>query len=386
MRTVLRGHDIICIAGVAWDTRRLSLHQYMRRMATANRVLWVDPAAPLPRGARRGTGSLRHVVDGLFVATPPARLPLRFERPVAAVNQTTRAMFVRRAARRLGLSSPVLWLHDPDAAGQVRRLAPRISVAFLTDDHPTRHTFRSHRGYRLAAMRARERELLRAVDLVIATSPELAEAKRAFNANCHCVMHGVDSQLLGAARRAETQPAPAVAALPAPVLGIVGQVNWRIDTALVADLARARPEWSLAFVGPVWEPTRRALSGVPNLHLLGEVPQAELPRWIKPMAVGLIPYVLDEHTRQMHPLKALEYLAAGKPVVATALPALKAYWDHIEVVGRSDEFARAIERALAEDGPERAAERARYAAARGWERGLEEISELVEVTGRRGGR
>ena len=84
------------------------------------------------RGEARPTaaiahGSVRRVGERLYVADPPAALPLRFERPVTVANQVLRGSFVARAARDLGFAKPLLWIHDIDAARVVQRLDPWVS-------------------------------------------------------------------------------------------------------------------------------------------------------------------------------------------------------------------------------------------------------------------
>ena len=114
---MIADRDIVCVAGVAWDSYRLSLHQYMSRLARAHRVLFVNRPVALPRAIarreRRGAtdraiahGSVRRVGERLYVADPPAALPLRFERPVTVANQVLRGSFVARAARDLGFAPP----------------------------------------------------------------------------------------------------------------------------------------------------------------------------------------------------------------------------------------------------------------------------------------
>lgn len=388
---MLADRDIVCIAGGTWDSYWLSLHQYMSRLAGRNRVLFVERPVALPRAlalkARGGPdsaltlrGNLQRVYDQLYVAKPPPALPLRFERPITAINQAFRRSFVARVTRELGFKRPILWIHDFDAAGVMKRLDDWVSVYWVTDDHPTGPAFRANRANRVAAMRARERELLEAVDLVIATAPQLRDAKAQFNANSHCVPHGVDIAHFTRASAPDTPVAPALRAISEPIIGFVGQINERLDRELVTHVAQAHPDWSLVFVGPVLRNLDvGALRALPNVHLLGPASLAQLPEFLKPMAVCTVPFLLNEHTRTMNPLKVLEYLAAGKPVVATPLPALRSYGRHVALARRPDEFCAAVEQALAADGQSRRRSRAEFASGHSWDARLEEISRLVET-------
>jgi glycosyltransferase involved in cell wall biosynthesis len=384
----LQGEDIICIAGVGWhDVGSLSLHQYARRLARGNRVLFVDRPDPLVsrrgverRSPRRLRSDVRPVGETLFWATPPPALPLRFELPVNALNQVVRGTWVKGAAQRLCFRRPILWIHDFDAARLIGRLGEGLVLYQVTDDLPTSHALRANRANRPAAMRARERELVRRADLVITTAPGLCEARRQLNPNTHVVPHGVDAEHFSSALDPELRPVPALHGVPAPIIGFVGQINRRIDVALVAAIAERRPDWSLVLVGPVHEIELDSLRGLANVHLAGAVSMSELPRWMKPMSVAIIPYLVNDHTRSMHPLKALEYLAAGKPVVSTPLPPLSAYGQYVALVAGADRFVEAIDAALRDTDAAAASRRSAFAAGQSWETRLEAISRLVEQT------
>jgi glycosyltransferase involved in cell wall biosynthesis len=384
--------DIICISGVAWDSYWLSVHQYMSRLAGAHRVLFINRPVALPsaiaHAARSGAdgraiarGRVRRLNGRLYVADPPPALPLRFERPVALANQALRRSFVARVARELGFERPVLWIHDLDAARVVDRLDPWVSLYWVTDDHPSGPAFRANRTNRVAAMRAREHELLESVDLVLATAPHLRDAKSRFNSNSHCVPHGVDTDHFARAADSETRPAPVFRAIRGPIIGFVGQINERLDRELVALVARAHPEWSFVFVGPVLRGLDVGpLQELRNVHFLGPASLDRIPEFLKPMDVCAVPFLVNEHTRTMNPLKTLEYLAAGKPVVATPLPALRAYGSHVAVASGPEAFAASIEHALLEDSDGRRRLRVEFASRHSWETRLEEIWGFVEMT------
>jgi glycosyltransferase involved in cell wall biosynthesis len=388
---MLADRDIICVSGVAWDSYWLSLHQYMSRLVEGHRVLFVNRPAALPSAIARGArgeedwaiarGRVRRLDERLYVADPPPALPLRFERPVTIVNQALRGSFVARVARNLGFEKPVLWVHDHDAARIVQRLDAWVSLYWVTDDHPTGPAFRANRTNRVAAMRARERELLRSVDLVLATAPQLRDAKASFNSNSHCVPHGVDIDHFARAANPETRPAPPFRRIRGPIIGFVGQINERLDRELVTLVARAHPEWSIVFVGPVLRALDVGnLRALPNVHFVGPADLDRLPEFLNAMAVCTVPFLVNEHTLTMNPLKVLEYLAAGKPVVATPLPALHAYGPHVALASGPEEFAAAVERALAEDGEAQRRARVEFARGHSWESRLEEICGLIEMT------
>jgi glycosyltransferase involved in cell wall biosynthesis len=169
-----------------------------------------------------------------------------------------------------------------------------------------------------------------------------------------------------------TQVAAEVSALRPPVLVVVGLLDWRIDAALLAALADRRPTWTLALVGSPYADLR-ALAARPNVHLLGQVPYARLPAVLKGCAVGLVPFVVDEYTRHIDPVKLREYLSAGLPVVATELPDVAAIDPSCRIVRGVDELVDAVTGALREGDPVERARRSAAMAGETWEARVEAL-------------
>ena len=134
-------------------------------------------------------------------------------------------------------------------------------------------------------------------------------------------------------------------------------------------LARDRPDWSLALVGPVGlgdpRPTSSELTALPNVHLLGPRAYAELPAVLRGADVALIPYALNELTASIFPMKVYEYLAAGLPVVSTPLPALDGV-DEITFAADGATVAAALDRLIAEDSPQARTQRSQRAQRNSW--------------------
>jgi glycosyltransferase involved in cell wall biosynthesis len=128
-----------------------------------------------------------------------------------------------------------------------------------------------------------------------------------------------------------------------------------VDFELLDRIARERPEWSIVLIGQVGEGDpwmdARQLRDRPNLHLLGPRPYAELPCYLKGFDVALLPSARNEYTDSMFPMKFFEYLAAGRPVVSVALPALGAFRHAAALADSPESFIAAVEDALAGAAP-----------------------------------
>jgi len=232
-----------------------------------------------------------------------------------------------------------------------------------------------------ASFRAAEARFARRADVVLASSQPLAERMRRLNRNVYYMANVADTELFSTAQRSGPID-PAVAALPRPRIVFVGAIaGTKLDIRLLIELAELRPQWSVVLVGPVGlgDPLvdLSILGDVPNLHLLGPRCYAELPEVLRGAQAAVIPYKLNQLTASIFPMKVYEYLAAGLPVVATALPSL-AEVDGITFAADASEMVAALEQAVSEDSVDARAARARLADGHSWEARLRELAEVVE--------
>jgi glycosyltransferase involved in cell wall biosynthesis len=196
----------------------------------------------------------------------------------------------------------------------------------------------------------RAEERLRQCATVVTGGMGLAERFRGAAGGAHWLPFGCD-----------LRPFSDEAGLPEsighPRLAVVGELDWRVDEALLDAIAVSRPDWHLVLVGPRREPWGRRLARLANVHWLGRIPSERVPSVIRHCDLTLIPYRLTDWTEACLPVKVFDYLAQGKPVVATPLPELGLLRDVVTVVPPS-QFEPAIARALRQTGDEAARRRA----------------------------
>ncbi|HTD07459.1 MAG TPA: glycosyltransferase [Solirubrobacteraceae bacterium] len=391
----LRGRDIVCVGFADWDTELwTNQHHLMSRLARDNRVLFVESLglrrpqlagrdlARIARRLRRGVAPPR-TVDGLHVLSPLV-IPLHSNRFVRTLNARLLPALVRRAAGRLGMSKPILWAYVPQAEVLIEALDPSLVIYHCVDD------ISAHELIDTASFRAAEDRFAARADLVLASAPALASRLRTLSDNVIDAPNVADTELFAKALTPSppalpvpVTPDPAMVALPSPRIVFTGAiVATKLDLQLLVQLARLRPAWSFALVGPVGpgDPHTNVaeLAAEPNIHLLGLRSYEQLPSVLCAADAGLIPYSRNELTNSIFPMKVYEYLAAGLPVIATPLPAL-ANVAEVLIAPDAEGIVRLIEQALGEDSPERRAERSRMAAAHSWDRRLEEIAAAIDA-------
>jgi len=385
-RPRLRNRDIVCVGFADWDTElQTNQHHLMSRLARENRVLFVESLGLrrpqlAGRDIRRIAARLRNGLrgprqsDGLHVLSPLV-LPLHSNRAARALNRRLLPLLVRRAARKLGMHRPILWAYVPQAEVLLDALEPELVIYHCVDD------IAAQPGIDAATFRAAEERFAGRAELVLTSAPALAERLRKLSSNVKYMPNVADTDMFAGA----LQDGPvdsALAALARPRIVFVGAVvSTKLDMQLLVGLARARPDWSFALVGPVGPGDPRAdvstLAAEPNMHLLGRRSYEQLPSVLRGADAGLIPYARNELTNSIFPMKVYEYLAAGLAVVATPLPSL-AQIAEVATASDAQGIAGLLDDALEHDSPERRAERSRSAASHSWERRLEEIAAAIE--------
>ena len=295
------------------------------------RVLWVDPQISVVTRARMGgqaaggiTPSLSEVADRITRLTPVA-LPGLTRPGVRATTAPLLRAQVRWALRRLGVRpSAVVAGYLEDVLG---RWDGAANVLYCTDDYVAGASLM---GLSARRLRAQERRALARADTVAVVSPTLAEHWSSLGAQPVLIPNGCHPTAGPATSRPGVAPD-----LPRPVVGLVGQLSERIDLDILTALADAG--FSLLMVGPHdprWEPQRvAALTARPNVSYAGRVPQEAVPSYLAAADIGITPYTASPFNRASFPLKTLEYLGAGLPVVSTDLPGARWLLDDL---ARSD--------------------------------------------------
>jgi glycosyltransferase involved in cell wall biosynthesis len=285
--------------------------------------------------------------------------------------------WLRREVRRLGFRDVLYWNFQPAAPRLARAVDPVLSIYHCVDDFSAIPHWWNQGG----VLMTRETESCREADVVICTGRRLVESRRRYNSNIHFVPEGADVTAFLASASPEVPLPEAMRDLPGHVVGYVGVIDFRLDVPLMTFLAKARPEWTFVFVGPVKGDVDDLgqLRAQPNVRFFGPQERADVPAFVKGMDVCLIPYVLNDYTHHIFPLKLYEYMAAGKPIVSTDMDEMRPYaGDEMAVARDSGEFLAAIDAAIAGDSPERAQARREAARHHSWDDRVEQVSAILE--------
>jgi len=163
-----------------------------------------------------------------------------------------------------------------------------------------------------------EKKLLQKADVVFTGGHTLYNAKKNLHHNIYSFPSSIDKEHFCKARYTVSEPADQQN-ISHPRLGFFGVIDERFDIDLIKQVADAKPEWHFVIIGPVVKINQDILPRNINIHYLGSKNYNELPDYISQWDIALIPFAINESTKFISPTKTPEYLAAGKPVISTAI-------------------------------------------------------------------
>ena len=269
----------------------------------------------------------------------------------------------------------VLWYYTPMALPFTSDLAPRTVVYDCMDEL-------SAFAGAPARLRQFETALFSTADVVFTGGQSLYEAKRACHGNVHLSPSSVDVEHFGRARSARPGMEPAEqASIGHPRIGFFGVIDERIDYELIAGVAAARLAWQLVLIGPTAKVDPASLPRGVNIHYLGPKPYATLPDYIASWDVTMLPFARNDATRFISPTKTPEYLAAGKPVVATSIrDVVRPYGQNglARIADSVNEFVAAVDAALVEPPSERVRAADAFLTHTSWDGTWARMQQLIE--------
>lgn len=363
--------SILIISFVEWaGAFQRPQHQAVELARRGRRVTYASPGFLHRKGCRFASGL--ELPATLEVIEPPQLPGASRIRLLATFNQV---WMQRNLARRSQGPWDAIIFNDPRLAPVAAALPARARIFDCMDDLS---------GASPSAAWAERMEAcaLETADRVWTGTAMLADRLTGRHAQVRFIPGGVDAGHFahpdaGTVERIRAE-------LPAgngPLAGYFGVLNERFDTELVRGLLEEG--WRVLLIGPTTSRAPR-LPAHDRLRWVGARPYAELPAWLAHFDLGLIPYHCDGPHRFLYPVKALEYLAGGKPVLTTPLPDIVRFLtDYVEVADGVAAWRDSARRLKAPDAQVRARVEAGrlYARSRSWSAMVDEMEEELERVG-----
>jgi len=324
---------IICFSHLRWDFVYQRPQQLLSRFAKTFQVYYMEE--PVFDAAGNSYYEYLERGDQLVVIVPHIRQGLE----QAAISQEQKSLLDSFMAK-CGITEYIFWYYTPMALEFSKRYRPALTV-FDCMDELSAFKFAPNE------LKANEAELLKMADVVFTGGFSLYEAKKNRHANIHAFPSSIDTKHFLTARNKKHVHQVHTGLK----LGFFGVIDERFDAELIREIARQRPEWQIELIGPVVKIDPATLPTEPNIHYLGPKDYKSLPDFMANWDIALIPFMLNESTRFISPTKTPEYLAAGLPVVSTAIRDVINPYGKMKLVhigtGAAD-FIAACERTMAD--------------------------------------
>jgi len=355
-------YDLVCFSHLRWDFVYQRPQHLLSRFAKDRRVFFIEE--PVFHD-NESTLEISPREDKLFVVVPHLQQG-------ADVDSVMRGLLDNFLSENQ-IDNFVSWYYTPMMTAWTGHLEPQAVVFDVMDELSA---FKNAP----AELLQREKQLFGMADLVFTGGPSLFESKKSQHHSVHCFPSSIDVEHFARALDVKDEPADQ-ASVPKPRVGFFGVIDERTDIELLGRLADLRPDLHFVMIGPVVKISDEDLPRRENIHYLGGKDYKELPDYIAGWDVAMMPFAINESTKFISPTKTPEYLAAGRPVVSTAITdVVKPYGEAglVFIAETPEAFSDAIDAALKDDPSERRRRAAEFLDKMSWDKTYAAMADLID--------
>ena len=378
--TVLDGrHPLIVHSHLRWDFVWQRPQQLLSRFAQSRAVLYVeepifaDDVAVASLDVSQPSPGVYRVVPRL-----PADMRASYDDSAERVRELLVELLGEGGKLAGKFDDAVQWFYTPMPAPAMLGAFDEVGVAYDCMDELAQFRF-AHPD-----LGRRERLLMDAADVVFTGGHKLYESKSRFHPNVHFFGCGVDCVHFAKASDPRTPIPCEIGTLReagALVAGYYGVIDERLDYDLIARVAASDPNLHVVMIGPTAKIDPATLPRHPNLRWLGARPYEALPGCVRGFDVCLMPFALNEATEYINPTKTLEYMAAGKPIVSTAVAdVVRNFAPVVKIACDAETFVRDVLHEARNAEPDRIAAGMACAHKSSWEAVVHAMNDVLAET------
>ncbi len=334
-RELSKFHEITWVNSIGMRSPKLSVDDFARVVAKGWRMIKPSPKFTPEEANHQNPLNKKSPTDWQPTVVDPVAIPFHGNKGVRWLNEKLIKQRLYSAQNSLAQQKPILWLSLPSAVPLLGQVNECFTIYYCGDD------FSALEGVDHDVIGKLERELVEKADLILAASETLLnkfpQEKTLF------IPHGVADYFFEApGKRPDDLP-------DGPVAGFYGSISSWLDQEMLLATAQNLPHWNFVLIGQVRCDVSR-LRSAPNIHFLGEKTHQQLPDYVHHWQVSLLPFKDNAQIQACNPLKLREYMAVGKPIVATDFPALEPYrkWIKVSSPSDTDGFSELIQQAAAD--------------------------------------
>lgn len=312
-------YEMIVFSHLRWDFVYQRPQHLISRLSKTRKTLFIEE--PIGKGANQSLGYEMEVVSPTLTVLKP---------------KVDTIYDIHKILRQLGIQEvPIAWFYSPSFMELMPFIEPKKVIYDCMDElslfkgAPT-------------TIKEQEQELMKAANVVFTGGRSLYESKSKQRKNVHCFPSSVD--MVHFKKATDTIEIPEdLKEIQKPRIGYIGVIDERIDMNLLAKTAELMPEYSFVMIGPLAKIGEDDLAKAENIHYLGMKSYNELPNYLAGLDYTMMPFALNDATRFISPTKTLEYMAAEKPIISTAIKdVVSQYSDCVKIVDSAEQFKDAI--------------------------------------------
>lgn len=393
---MIKGKDIIVVGIQAWDIEIGSnCKNIALEFSKNNRVLYVNP--PMTRAVMRSQSDketiqkririkngqdddLVVIGENLWNLYPKTLIESINSIPIHAIfnilnkkNAIAYANDIKSAVSRLDFKNVILFNDSSMFLGlHLKAFLKPETYAYYMRDYLVKVPYWQKHGERIEPL------VVEKADVVLTNSEFFEDFCSQYNPDSYMVGQGCDVSLFNDEDDSIKIP-DEFKDIPAPVFGYVGSLTTlRLDIELLEFVAEQKKDWSVVLVGPEDEDFKNSnLHKMSNVYFLGRKDASELPNYVKGFDVTTNPQLKNNLTIGNYPRKIDEYLAMGKPIVATNTKAMEMFKDHVYLADTKEDYVTLIDKAIGENTTDRITNRIEYAKSHTWANNVKAISNSI---------
>lgn len=393
--------DIIYFTLFPWDNAYSSVSlSFTREFAKNNRVFYINHPysikdfikgwnQPMVKARRKDMllNRMRYEtipeMPNVIAVQPPLTVPINWLEPGKNYDRwfqfNNRIIFntIRQVIQDYGIKNFVyLNCFNPYYAGALpKELGAKLSMYQCIDDM-TEEEYTAKHGARV------EEEAMRNSDIAFVTSRNLLRLKKHLNPNTYVLHNAVDISIFEKALESPLPRPKELVGVKGKIIGFTGNINeYRLDYPLFRQIAEQHPDKTLVLVGPLNSDCYKVhgLDEIPNVILTGGKHITELPAFLQHFDVAIIPFLKNKLTASIYPLKINEYLAAGKPVIATNFSEdIRSFADVVYIAENDENFVQSIDKAIGENSSALIEQRVLTAKQNTWTERVKQFWDIVD--------
>ena len=374
-------YGVVVFSHLRWGFVWQRPQQFLSRFAKKHNVLFIEePFFDRHEGAEPEL-QFHRVMPNVTVACPHLAPSWNTNPGLPELLRKFAHQAIEQMNETGDFDKPLLWYYSPmDSSWSLGHFENR-GIVYDSMDELSQFTGAP------PSLIANEKRLMDHSDVVFTGGYELYLKKKQQHPNVHFFGCGVEFTHFNQAADPSTSIPPDIDFMNRPILGWFGVVDERVDYAMVGEMARMRPDWSFAMVGPVVKVDPNLLPHSPNLYWLGGRDYSVLPNYCRAFDINMMCFAINAATQYINPTKALEYLATGKPVISTPVKdVVTQYSDTVEIVKTAEEFVEAAGRLLHNPPKDRIERGLAKAQQSSWESTVKTMQDIIKTAISKGDR